>query len=138
MICLIINHSAALKCVTGELDTNYVVKYFLNIVYETVAADRKNIVGFISDCFFFVLSFLFKAKKAALTTPPPPPPVVPRLVKDVVPDERDDPEIILSTTTVSLSNTYVLFRFKGITMLENTFQQHLFGRIILVKVKGAV
>lgn len=32
---------------------------------------------------------------------PPPPPAVPRLVEDVVPDDRDDPEIILSTTTVS-------------------------------------
>lgn len=32
---------------------------------------------------------------------PPPPPMVPRLVEDVVPDDRDDPEIILNTTTVS-------------------------------------
>lgn len=34
--------------------------------------------------------------------PPPAPPTVPRLVEDVVPDDRDDPEIILNTTTVSL------------------------------------
>lgn len=49
-------------------------------------------------------SFLFKAKKAAmtnLTQTPAPPPNVPRLVQDVVPDERDDPIIILNTTTVS-------------------------------------
>ncbi|XP_041919811.1 ryanodine receptor 1b isoform X8 [Alosa sapidissima] len=45
--------------------------------------------------------FLFKAKKAAMNTaaPPAPPPTVPRLVEDVVPDERDDPEIIQNTTT---------------------------------------
>ncbi|XP_031429541.1 ryanodine receptor 1b isoform X8 [Clupea harengus] len=46
--------------------------------------------------------FLFKAKKAAmtnLTQTPAPPPNVPRLVQDVVPDERDDPIIILNTTT---------------------------------------
>lgn len=74
----------------------------------TVDINQKTIVVFISDCsdcFSFILSFLFKAKKAAMIAPPPPPPVVPRLVEDVVPDERDDPEIILSTTTVSLSNT---------------------------------
>lgn len=46
--------------------------------------------------------FFSKAKKAAMTplAPPPAPPTVPRLVEDVVPDDRDDPEIILSTTTV--------------------------------------
>uniref|UniRef100_A0A3B3V5D2 Ryanodine receptor 1 n=1 Tax=Poecilia latipinna TaxID=48699 RepID=A0A3B3V5D2_9TELE len=45
--------------------------------------------------------FFSKAKKAAMTplAPPPAPPTVPRLVEDVVPDDRDDPEIILSTTT---------------------------------------
>ncbi|XP_061072692.1 ryanodine receptor 1b isoform X3 [Conger conger] len=43
--------------------------------------------------------FLFKAKKAALITPPPVVPTVPRLVEDVVPDDRDDPEIIQNTTT---------------------------------------
>lgn len=32
--------------------------------------------------------------------PPPAPPTVPRLVEDVVPDDRDDPEIIMDTTTV--------------------------------------
>ncbi|KAM6946397.1 ryanodine receptor 1-like [Aplochiton taeniatus] len=42
--------------------------------------------------------FLFKAKKAAFETPPP---VIniPRLMEDVVPDDRDDVEIILNTTT---------------------------------------
>lgn len=48
------------------------------------------------------LSFLFKAKKAAMITPPPPPPLMPRLIEDVVPDDRDDVDIILNTTTVSL------------------------------------
>uniref|UniRef100_A0A669BFC7 Ryanodine receptor 1 n=1 Tax=Oreochromis niloticus TaxID=8128 RepID=A0A669BFC7_ORENI len=45
--------------------------------------------------------FFSKAKKAAMTplAPPPAPPTVPRLVEDVVPDDRDDPEIIQSTTT---------------------------------------
>ncbi|XP_023662899.1 ryanodine receptor 1b isoform X3 [Paramormyrops kingsleyae] len=43
--------------------------------------------------------FLFKAKKAAMITPPPVVPTMPRLVQDVVPDDRDDPEIILHTTT---------------------------------------
>lgn len=49
--------------------------------------------------------FFSKAKKAAMTplAPPPAPPTVPRLVEDVVPDDRDDPEIILNTTTVSLT-----------------------------------
>lgn len=46
-------------------------------------------------------SFLFKAKKAAQIAPPPVVPTVPRLVEDVVPDDRDDPEIIQNTTTVS-------------------------------------
>lgn len=44
--------------------------------------------------------FLFKAKKAALITPPPVVPTMPRLVEDVVPDDRDDVDIILNTTTV--------------------------------------
>lgn len=46
--------------------------------------------------------FFSKAKKAAMTplAPPPAPPTVPRLVEDVVPDDRDDPEIIQNTTTV--------------------------------------
>ncbi|XP_008401783.1 ryanodine receptor 1-like, partial [Poecilia reticulata] len=43
--------------------------------------------------------FLFKAKKAALITPPPVVPTLPRLVEDVVPDDRDDMDIILNTTT---------------------------------------
>uniref|UniRef100_A0A8C3XUY2 B30.2/SPRY domain-containing protein n=1 Tax=Chelydra serpentina TaxID=8475 RepID=A0A8C3XUY2_CHESE len=45
-------------------------------------------------------SFLFKAKKAAFSTPPPAVPSVQRLEEDVVPDDRDDPEIIMNTTTV--------------------------------------
>lgn len=44
--------------------------------------------------------FLFKAKKAALISPPPVVPTMPRLVEDVVPDDRDDVDIILNTTTV--------------------------------------
>lgn len=56
-------------------------------------------------CNMFSVYFRFfsKAKKAAMTplAPPPAPPTVPRLVEDVVPDDRDDPEIILNTTTVS-------------------------------------
>nr|XP_033809949.1 ryanodine receptor 1 isoform X11 [Geotrypetes seraphini] len=43
--------------------------------------------------------FLFKAKKAAFPSPPPAAPPLPRLVKDVVPDDRDDPEVIMNTTT---------------------------------------
>ncbi|KAG7516593.1 ryanodine receptor 1-like isoform X2 [Solea senegalensis] len=43
--------------------------------------------------------FLFKAKKAALITPPPVVPTMPRLMEDVVPDDRDDVDIILNTTT---------------------------------------
>ncbi|XP_069500422.1 ryanodine receptor 1 isoform X4 [Ambystoma mexicanum] len=44
--------------------------------------------------------FLFKAaKKATFITPPPVVPAMPRLIKDVVPDDRDDPEIIMNTTT---------------------------------------
>ncbi|KAG8448852.1 hypothetical protein GDO86_015793 [Hymenochirus boettgeri] len=43
--------------------------------------------------------FLFKAKKPAFISPPPVVPAMPRLVKDVVPDDRDDPEIIMNTTT---------------------------------------
>ena len=52
---------------------------------------------------YFLSRFFSKARKAAMTplAPPPAPPTVPRLVEDVVPDDRDDPEIILSTTTVS-------------------------------------
>uniref|UniRef100_A0A4X2MA66 Ryanodine receptor 1 n=1 Tax=Vombatus ursinus TaxID=29139 RepID=A0A4X2MA66_VOMUR len=46
------------------------------------------------------LRFLFKAKKAAMMTQPPATPALPRLPHDVVPaDDRDDPEIILNTTT---------------------------------------
>lgn len=48
-------------------------------------------------------SFLFKAKKAALITPTPVVPTMPRLVEDVVPDDRDDMDIILNTTTVCLN-----------------------------------
>uniref|UniRef100_G3U9F3 Ryanodine receptor 1 n=1 Tax=Loxodonta africana TaxID=9785 RepID=G3U9F3_LOXAF len=41
-----------------------------------------------------------KAKKAAMMTQPPATPTLPRLPHDVVPtDDRDDPEIILNTTT---------------------------------------
>ncbi|KAG5284985.1 hypothetical protein AALO_G00032720 [Alosa alosa] len=43
-------------------------------------------------------AFLFKAKKAAFVTPPPVI-TVPRLVEDVVPDDRDDVDVILNTTT---------------------------------------
>uniref|UniRef100_A0A8C5SWT4 Ryanodine receptor 1 n=1 Tax=Laticauda laticaudata TaxID=8630 RepID=A0A8C5SWT4_LATLA len=44
--------------------------------------------------------FLFKAKKATtLITPAPVVPTVPRLEEEVVPDDRDDPEIIMNTTT---------------------------------------
>ncbi|XP_064208546.1 ryanodine receptor 1-like isoform X4 [Anguilla rostrata] len=43
--------------------------------------------------------FLFKAKKAAFIAPPPVVPTVPRLMEDVVPDDRDDVDIILNTTT---------------------------------------
>ncbi|KAJ8266587.1 hypothetical protein GJAV_G00132220 [Gymnothorax javanicus] len=43
--------------------------------------------------------FLFKAKKAAFIAPPPVVPTVPRLMEDVVPDDRDDMDIILNTTT---------------------------------------
>ncbi|XP_028825170.1 ryanodine receptor 1-like isoform X5 [Denticeps clupeoides] len=43
--------------------------------------------------------FLFKAKKAAFIAPPPVVPAIPRLVEDVVPDDRDDVDVILSTTT---------------------------------------
>ncbi|XP_046876649.1 ryanodine receptor 1 isoform X4 [Hypomesus transpacificus] len=42
--------------------------------------------------------FLFKAKKAAFT-PAPVVPSMPRLMEDVVPDDRDDVDIILNTTT---------------------------------------
>ncbi|XP_071656899.1 ryanodine receptor 1 isoform X4 [Patagioenas fasciata] len=42
--------------------------------------------------------FLFKARKTAFA-PPPAVPSVPRLEEDVVPDERDDPEVIMNTTT---------------------------------------
>uniref|UniRef100_A0A8C7IRH6 Ryanodine receptor 1 n=1 Tax=Oncorhynchus kisutch TaxID=8019 RepID=A0A8C7IRH6_ONCKI len=40
-----------------------------------------------------------RAKKAATINPPPTPPLVPRLQQDVVPDDRDDVEIIQNTTT---------------------------------------
>ncbi|XP_073497742.1 ryanodine receptor 1 isoform X6 [Phyllobates terribilis] len=43
--------------------------------------------------------FLFKAKKPAFISPPPVVPTMPRLMKDVVPDDRDDVEIIMNTTT---------------------------------------
>uniref|UniRef100_A0A8D0QES3 Ryanodine receptor 1 n=1 Tax=Sus scrofa TaxID=9823 RepID=A0A8D0QES3_PIG len=44
--------------------------------------------------------FLFKAKKAAMMTQPPATPTLPRLPHEVVPaDDRDDPDIILNTTT---------------------------------------
>nr|XP_033699909.1 ryanodine receptor 1 [Tursiops truncatus] len=44
--------------------------------------------------------FLFKAKKAAMMTQPPATPTLPRLPREVMPaDDRDDPEIILNTTT---------------------------------------
>ncbi|XP_056366826.1 ryanodine receptor 1-like [Oenanthe melanoleuca] len=42
--------------------------------------------------------FLFKGRKTPFAPPPAPPPV-PRLEEDVVPDERDDPEVIMNTTT---------------------------------------
>ncbi|MXQ96134.1 hypothetical protein E5288_WYG020199 [Bos mutus] len=48
----------------------------------------------------FTTRFLFKAKKAAMMTQPPATPTLPRLPHEVVPaDDRDDPEIILNTTT---------------------------------------
>ncbi|MGH0136181.1 UNVERIFIED_CONTAM: hypothetical protein FKN15_059740 [Acipenser sinensis] len=43
--------------------------------------------------------FLFKAKKPAFISPPPVVPTMPRLVEDVVPDDRDDQEMIMNTTT---------------------------------------
>ncbi|KAI4894480.1 hypothetical protein NFI96_026241 [Prochilodus magdalenae] len=43
--------------------------------------------------------FFSKAKKAAFIAPPPVVPTVPRLVEDVVPDDRDDVDIISNTTT---------------------------------------
>ncbi|XP_076875611.1 ryanodine receptor 1 isoform X2 [Brachyhypopomus gauderio] len=43
--------------------------------------------------------FFSKAKKAAFVAPPPVIPTVPRLVEDVVPDDRDDVDIISNTTT---------------------------------------
>lgn len=57
--------------------------------------------------FSIYFRFFSKAKKAAMTplAPPPAPPTVPRLVEDVVPDDRDDPEIILNTTTVSYTSS---------------------------------
>lgn len=44
--------------------------------------------------------FFSKAKKAAFITPPPVVPTMPRLMEDVVPDDRDDVDIISNTTTV--------------------------------------
>lgn len=55
---------------------------------------------------YFFYRFLFKAKKAALITPPPVVPTMPRLMEDVVPDDRDDIDIILNTTTVWLIFLY--------------------------------
>lgn len=49
--------------------------------------------------------FFSKAKKAAFVAPPPVVPAVPRLVEDVVPDDRDDLDIISNTTTVCPSTT---------------------------------
>uniref|UniRef100_A0A8V0YA01 Ryanodine receptor 1 n=1 Tax=Gallus gallus TaxID=9031 RepID=A0A8V0YA01_CHICK len=46
--------------------------------------------------------FLFKARKAAFA-PPPALPAVPRLEEDVVPDERDDPDVIMNSTTFYFS-----------------------------------
>ncbi|KAM5146539.1 LOW QUALITY PROTEIN: ryanodine receptor 1 [Mantella aurantiaca] len=43
--------------------------------------------------------FLFKAKKPAFISPPPVVPTMPRLMKEVVPDDRDDADIIMNTTT---------------------------------------
>ncbi|XP_068106648.1 ryanodine receptor 1 isoform X3 [Hyperolius riggenbachi] len=43
--------------------------------------------------------FLFKAKRPAFISPPPVVPAMPRLMREVVPDDRDDPEIIMNTTT---------------------------------------
>lgn len=53
-----------------------------------------------------IYRFLFKAKKAALINPPPIVPAMPRLMEDVVPDDRDDVDIILNTTTVCLELTF--------------------------------
>lgn len=58
------------------------------------------IIRIFSEFFSVIFSFLFKAKKAALINPPPVVPTMPRLVEDVVPDDRDDVDIILNTTTV--------------------------------------
>ncbi|XP_053908876.1 ryanodine receptor 1 isoform X1 [Cuculus canorus] len=46
--------------------------------------------------------FLFKARKTPFA-PPPAVPTVPRLDEDVVPDERDDPDVIMNTTTYYFS-----------------------------------
>lgn len=74
--------------------------YYLNITQHMVSSAH-----FYKKKRRFPVYFRFfsKAKKAAMTplAPAPAPPTVPRLVEDVVPDDRDDPEIILSTTTVS-------------------------------------
>ncbi|KAM4640861.1 ryanodine receptor 1 [Discoglossus pictus] len=43
--------------------------------------------------------FLFKAKKPAFISPTPVIPAIPRVIKDVMPDDRDDSEIIMNTTT---------------------------------------
>lgn len=58
------------------------------------------VINFFHKSFAVIFSFLFKAKKAALINPPPVVPTIPRLVEDVVPDDRDDVDIILNTTTV--------------------------------------
>ena len=64
--------------------------------------------GVLTLCDPVIIRFLFKAKKAALINPPPVVPTMPRLMEDVVPDDRDDVDIILNTTTVpSLSITFI-------------------------------
>lgn len=63
-----------------------------------VVCIKKATNGITCCCIFY--RFLFKAKKAALITPPPVVPTMPRLMEDVVPDDRDDVDIILNTTTV--------------------------------------
>ncbi|XP_077336635.1 ryanodine receptor 1 isoform X4 [Lithobates pipiens] len=43
--------------------------------------------------------FLFKPKRPAFISTHPVVPAMPRLMREVVPDDRDDPEIIMNTTT---------------------------------------
>lgn len=61
--------------------------------------------------------------------PPPAPPMVPRLVEDVVPDDRDDPEIILNTTTVSSQYTILTIHLNhlDLTLLSMCFLVLLLG-----------